>query len=62
MRLLQSTEVSECPGNLISVSFYISVFLVFAPSTSAMSRATEGFSAIQTIIFFFVSVQIGLQR
>ena len=29
MRLLQSTEVSECPGNLISVSFYISVFFGF---------------------------------
>ncbi len=55
MRLLQSTEVAECPGHLISVSFDVSVFFSFAPNTSAMSRATEGFSAIQTIIRYSFS-------
>lgn len=58
MRLLQGTEMPECPGHLVSVSFYVSVFLVFAPNTSAISRATEGFSAIQTIIIFVLSNRI----
>ena len=50
-----SFKVQRCPNVQVTWYPFPSIypsFLFFAPSTSAMSRATEGFSAIQTIIFF----------
>ena len=52
VRFLKGTEMTERPGHLVSVSLDVPVFLIFRSEYIAMSRATEGFSAIQTIIRF----------
>ena len=45
VRLRQRDQVADRPGDHVAVAVQVSVALVFAPSTRAMSRATEGFSA-----------------
>ena len=50
-----SFRVQRCPNVQVTWYPFPSIypsFLVWAPSTSAISRATDGFSAMQTIIFF----------
>ena len=51
MRLFQGTKMTECPGYLVSVSFYIPFFSCMSAEYFGISRATDGFSAMQTIIF-----------
>ena len=55
------SRVQRCPN--VQVTWYpfpsmYPSFCFFAPNTSAISRATEGFSAIQTIIIFVLSNRI----
>ena len=52
VRFLKGTEMPERQVTWYPFPSMYPSFLSFAPSTSAMSRATEGFSAIQTIIRF----------
>ena len=52
-----SFRVQRCPNVQVTWYPFPSIypsFLVWAPSTSAISRATDGFSAMQTIILFLL--------
>ena len=43
------------PGNDITVSLHVAIFLVLAPSTEANAIATDGFSAITNFIYSYSS-------